>query len=83
MSDLIDRTEAYKVLTEYYHHKTETQHEALKEALNRVPSVEPKKGKWITDCISLKTYVYRCSECRAAEVLISNYCPKCGAKMEV
>ena len=40
MSDLISRKAAYEVLTDYYHHKTETQHQALKEALGRVPSVK-------------------------------------------
>lgn len=37
MADLIDRNDAYKVLAEYYHHRTETQHKSLKEALSRVP----------------------------------------------
>ena len=48
MSDLIDRQTAYKVLTEFYHHKHLSQHIALKEALDNVPSAEPqrKKGKW-------------------------------------
>lgn len=34
---LIDAEEAYKVLTDYYHHRTEIQHKALKEAIERVP----------------------------------------------
>lgn len=38
--DLISREKAYKVLTEYYHHKTEMQHKALREALNMVPSAD-------------------------------------------
>ena len=37
---LVDVDEAYKVLTDYYHHRTETQHEALKEALERVPIID-------------------------------------------
>ena len=37
---LIDADEAYKVLTDYYHHKTEIQHKALKEAIERVPTVD-------------------------------------------
>ena len=37
---LIDAEEAYKVLTDYYHHKTEIQHKALKEAIGRVPTVD-------------------------------------------
>lgn len=38
--DLISREKAYEVLSEYYHHKTELQHKALREALDRVPPVE-------------------------------------------
>lgn len=37
---LIDVEEAYKVLTDYYHHGTEIQHKALKEAIERVPTVD-------------------------------------------
>ena len=40
MSDLIERQAAYTTLTEYYHHTTEIQHKALREALERVPSAE-------------------------------------------
>lgn len=38
--DLISKEKAYKVLTEYYHHKTELQHKALREALDMVPSAD-------------------------------------------
>lgn len=38
--DLISKEKAYKVLTEYYHHKTEMQHKALREALDMVPFVD-------------------------------------------
>ena len=38
MTDLIERQTAYEVLTDYYHHETDVQHKALKEALNRVPA---------------------------------------------
>ena len=43
MRDLISREKAYEVLTEYYHHKTEMQHKALREALDRVPSAQPEQ----------------------------------------
>ena len=57
MDDLISRQEAYKVLTDYYHHKTEIQHMGLKEALNRVPSAQPTQPNTpntqeALDCIS-------------------------------
>lgn len=37
---MIDVDEAYKVLTDYYHQKTEIQHSALRDALERVPTVD-------------------------------------------
>ena len=47
--DLIRRKAAYDTLSEYYHHRTDAQHDALRDALNRVPSAqsERKKRKWI------------------------------------
>ena len=51
MSEYIDREAAYEVLTEYYHHSTEFQHLALKDALARVPAA---------DVVS----VVRCKDCR-------------------
>ena len=41
--DLISRDATYQVLTDYYHHKTDAQHEALREAIGRVPSAD----RWI------------------------------------
>lgn len=38
MDDLIYRQKTFEILTEYYHHTTDIQHEALKDALSRVPS---------------------------------------------
>ena len=43
MADLIDREKTYEVLTEYYHHRMEIQHKGLREALAKVPTVEPKR----------------------------------------
>lgn len=41
---LIDADKAYTILTDYYHHKTDIQHQALIEALNRVPTIYPPIG---------------------------------------
>ena len=41
MNGTITRQAAYDVLTEYYHHHTDVQHAALREALSRVPAAEP------------------------------------------
>ena len=79
---LIDADVAYKVLAEYYHHRTETQHEALKEALSKVPTVnaEPMRyGQWLKNggknC--------ECSVCHREGNISGqdNYCWYCGAKM--
>ena len=51
---------------------------ALKEAIDRTPTIEPKKGKWLE-----KEYTSYCSECGedAIEYIESDYCPWCGARM--
>ena len=48
---LVDADEIYKVLTDYYHHRTETQHEALKEAIKRVPTVDAVEVLRCKDCV--------------------------------
>ena len=50
---LIDTDAAYAVLTDYYHHSTDTQHAALREALGRVETVDavPVRCK---DCIRFR-----------------------------
>lgn len=42
---LVDIDEVYRGLTEYYHHSTETQHTALREALSRVPIIAEGEDK--------------------------------------
>lgn len=44
---LIDADEAYKMLADYFHTRTEIQHKALKEALGKVPTA---------DVVSVPTY---------------------------
>ena len=90
MGDLISREEAYKVLSEYYHHKTKTQHDALWDALSKVPPVEPKTGVWLKAGQSfVDSHQFRnffCSICGhdLDEHIRTepNYCPYCGAMMQ-
>lgn len=83
MAEYIKREDAYTTLTDYYHHSTEIQHMALKEALDRVPAadvVERKTGKWIDG---------KCDQCgahapfwsMASTYYESKFCPHCGCKM--
>ena len=86
---LIDADEAYKVLTDYYHQRTEIQHETLKEALSKVPTVDAvKHGHWLFYEEPDGYYHSECSECGQwcdEDVFLKgkwHYCPFCGAKMD-
>ena len=58
---LIDADEAYKVLTDYYHHRTEIQHEALKEAIGKVPTIDVVE---VVAKNETTTEVVRCKDCK-------------------
>ena len=83
MSRLIDADKAYKVLTEYYHHTTDIQHDALKEALGKVPIVdaEPvRHGRWMKN----GDRYCECSVCHHEGNMSGqdSYCWNCGANMD-
>ena len=61
MADYISREAAIETLSEFYHHKSEIQHIALREALNRVPTADVVE-------------VVRCKDCR---YLHNGYDEKC------
>lgn len=46
----ISKLDAYEVLSDYYHHRTEAQHEALREALSRVPAADVVPVVRCKDC---------------------------------
>lgn len=50
MGKLIDEQTAYDVLTDYYHHSTDTQRQALMDALSRVPTVDAVEVVRCRDC---------------------------------
>ena len=62
MSDLIYRNKAFEVLSDYYHHTTDVQHEALKEALDRVPEADLNNND--PDVVR----VVRCKDCDRSQV---------------
>ena len=69
MGKWIDTDAAYAVLTAYYHHSTDTQHAALREALGQVESVDAVP-------------VVRCKDCthwsgRKYNVHINGFLPWC------
>lgn len=95
VGELISRQEAIDALAEYGNGRAV--YIGVEEAVRRIeqmPSAEPKRGKWIrTGSGSLYDY-YRCSECGIRpkwdcmgdnnwRIAFTNFCPNCGAKMEV
>ena len=91
MSELISRQEAIEALIDagIVNYEATGDGNGMIHAINVIkglPSVEPKKGKWI-----LRDYgeriVHICSECgvHVPEPHADDYkfCPNCGAKMEV
>ena len=101
MSDLIDRQAAIDAMANTLWHYPNECYRNLNEyeiskglaelGLRSVPTVEPKKGKWISE--KNKSYsgggCWRCSNCGYGyawdaffEVDSFNYCPNCGARME-
>ena len=47
MGRLVDENDVYSVLTEYYHHKTDTQHMVLADALSEVKTADAIPVPWI------------------------------------
>ena len=69
---LIDADEAFRVLSDYYHHRTDEQHDALREALDRVPEVAVNENEYIVREISypdatiqkVLRQLVRCKDCK-------------------
>ncbi len=57
--------------------------------LRQLPSIQPKKGKWISADAIFGGVPFYCSECgeNTRDTVMGkprwNFCPNCGAKMEV
>lgn len=86
MGKWIDTDAAYTVLTDYYHHTTDTQHAALSEALGRVESVDAVPvvhGRWIIkDNPGTGWYRVTCSECGedvTSTIPMIGFFPNCKA----
>lgn len=57
------------------------------DTLRKIPSSQPKKGKWIyhIDDLFPAESTMECNQCHAEQPLTCDdeFCPHCGAKMEV
>ena len=63
---LIEANEAFRVLSDYYHHRTETQADALREALDRVPEAVVDEN----ECIVRETIYPFATKQRVIGVLV-------------
>lgn len=76
--------DVYTILTAVYHHWSDIQHKALRDAIASVPTadvVKRKKGKWMHDGSKWKNR-WVCSECgRKIFDEPTPFCPYCGADM--
>ena len=52
------------------------------DEIEKLPSAQ-KTGKWMIEDCHAATYQYCCSECYAHHRARYDYCPTCGARMEV
>lgn len=85
MNDLISRQEAIRIAEQGQVQGYEWQFKKLCE----LPSVQPRKGKWIEHDDDWANVYYECSVCKEPFVLIDgtptenlyNFCPNCGADM--
>lgn len=86
MAEYIKREDAYRTLSNYYHHSTDNQHMALRGALDRVPAADVvgrKTGKWRR--YSPLTDTFECDQCGYQVIdkeFRTNFCPNCGCAME-
>ena len=60
--------------------------EKILEAIAALPSAEPRTGKWIRDGHHIRCDqcgIYMCDTDREGDRIPTEFCPSCGAKMEV
>ena len=92
MSDLISRRAAIKAIDDLpncYNGYSDAYDKAyIIGVLEEVPTIEPKRGKWLLHEYPDGYYHTECSECGKVYsenvyfLRKPNYCPNCGAKME-
>lgn len=49
--------------------------------IEALPTIEPRKGKWIYNKERGTAKIWTCSECRWNDIGEWNFCPNCGADM--
>lgn len=89
MDDLISRQAAIDLLEKWSggYDYIETEKESAIKEFQKLPSAQPerKTGKWVdAEKAPFGMWFATCSECGKRQTLeYLNYCPNCGANMEV
>lgn len=97
MSDLISRQDAVNAVLGITMYQGRVPVDTVMYRISKIPSAEPKTGRWvrkekeINDCDGHRAYYwYECDNCGArppkdqwGNEWHSDFCPKCGSKMEV
>ena len=89
MAEYICRENTLDVIREMSQRYTdESLAEFAYNIISNIPTadVQPvRRGKWleIAGYDGWGETIYRCSECKITEWVKSNFCPNCGARMEV
>ena len=57
------------------------------EKIRELPSVHPRKGKWLIYSTFDDCYYAKCDQCHETQVFyynkpLTNFCPNCGCRME-
>ena len=54
----------------------------IQRILLEVPTVEPKRGRWVKNGPPVGITRYKCSVCGSGMGISFQYCPNCGAHMQ-
>ena len=91
MDDLISRQAAIDAMAELqWRASSKGELKGISKAWKRIkelPPIQPKRGKWIDASICGELPVIVCDQCNTFFPIsfgdFHNFCPNCGAKMEV
>lgn len=79
--DCVSREDLTKGIETYFGDLPIAVHYDMLALAQRLPPVQPRKGKWILDNPHSEIYRYACSECHAHHRARYDFCPSCGADM--
>ena len=86
-TDLISRKQAINALSTITMYKGSIPFDTAVMRIEQLPSVQPGSGKWIDANICGELPVIVCDQCHTFFPIafgdFHNFCPNCGAKMEV